>query len=109
VADALDRYSTWCNSNAIAHERHGNWLHLPDDRLAVVVTLTPPVSRNATMAALARVTDPDLPVLIETTVLPYGELYASRSDGNRLLGRATWVYGANGDLHVARMPDTRPA
>jgi hypothetical protein len=104
VTDALDRYSTWCNSNAIAHERHGNWLHLLD-----VVTLTPPVSRNATMAALARVTDPDLPVLIETTVLPYGELYASRSDGNRLLGRATWVYDANGDLHVARMPDTRPA
>jgi hypothetical protein len=92
---SLDRYAEWCHRNGIPTTQHDRWLHLTNQQLAVVVTLTPPVSRAATIAALARVTDDTAPVLIETFNVPHGELYGPRINGNPYLGLRTWVRHTN--------------
>ena len=88
---SLERYAEWCHRNGIPTTQHDRWLHLTNQQLAVVVTLTPPVSRTATIAALARVTDPTLPVLIETFNVPHGELYGPKNVEHPYLGLVTWV------------------
>ena len=52
---SIDRYAAWLARHDIAHVVHPNWIELPDLGMGVVVTLTPPLSRNATIGACRRV------------------------------------------------------
>ena len=96
---SIDRYRFWCDHQHIRTIDHGRWLHLPDHGIAVVVTITPPLSRNATISALLRVTDDTLPVLVESFNVPFGELFDSGANGHTRLGVRTWV-NDNGQIRL---------
>lgn len=86
------RYQLWLDGHGIWSEPHDDkWLHLTSEGIAVVVTITPPMSKNATQAALRRCTDDNLPVLIESFNVPHGELYGPANDGWPYIGLRTWA------------------
>ena len=99
---SLERYANWLTTQHIQWVDHGRWLQLPDHQIAVVVTITPPLSRNATIAALLRVTDPDLPVLVESFNVPYGELFDCGNRAHTRLGIRTWITIDGHTLHLAQ-------
>ena len=97
----VERYAQWVESHGLTVTRHDRWLHIHEWELAVVVTITPPLSRNATTAALLRVTDCTLPILVESFNTPYGEYFSSHDTGNERFGVRTWI--VDGDrIRLAR-------
>ena len=104
---SIDRYAAWLARHDIAHVVHANWIELPDLGMGVVVTLTPPLSRNATLGACRRVTDRSLGVLIESAGCPLGEWFSSGDNGNQPLGLMAWVHDG-GRMVLRRVPKDRP-